>query len=554
MKRALIVVALAVVLIAGLVPGALAADLDTDWGTGGVASLPIPAGTSIADSALLPGGGVVVVGASAGRVPWGGVVDADGASLTAFSGFAMPDAIFDAVAVGNSRIYAVGDVGIGLGVSTFVAVFDLSGVHVTSHTFAIAEYTVPTSAVVDSSGRPFVAGTGRGDDDGSEQAWVVRLASSGMLDAGFPTLLLAPPFAGYTNPVAYVGATAGQTVAVVTGDDDPAPGSSIGFHRVTETGSVFMADFTSARTIVDADMDSSSGQAVFGSVTPGTTLTDLSALVHSIGTGGATDVTALAVWVDAAGRIEAGRTRTDSLLGAGESDVNVFVDLVQTTGSFATRSEAELADLDTDPGDGAVFVTMRGPDSGDVVIAKYVGDDSGRFIDDDTSVHETDIERFAELGITLGCNPPVNDEYCPVDTVTRGQMAAFLNRALSLPASTTDHFIDDNGSTFEADINAIADAGITLGCNPPTNDRYCAGDTVTRGQMAAFLKRAFALPGTATDFFVDDNGSTFEADINAIADAGITLGCNPPTNDRYCPTQNVTRGQMASFVVRAVDV
>ena len=71
--------------------------------------------------------------------------------------------------------------------------------------------------------------------------------------------------------------------------------------------------------------------------------------------------------------------------------------------------------------------------------------------------------------------------------------------------------------------------------------------------MAAFLKRAFGLPAAAMDFFVDDAGSVFEADINAIAEAGITLGCNPPTNDRYCPTSNVTRAQMASFIVRAVD-
>jgi hypothetical protein len=71
--------------------------------------------------------------------------------------------------------------------------------------------------------------------------------------------------------------------------------------------------------------------------------------------------------------------------------------------------------------------------------------------------------------------------------------------------------------------------------------------------MAAFLKRAFSLPTTTTDFFGDDDGSVFENDINAIAAAGITLGCNPPVNDSYCPTANVTREQMASFLVRAVD-
>ena len=61
------------------------------------------------------------------------------------------------------------------------------------------------------------------------------------------------------------------------------------------------------------------------------------------------------------------------------------------------------------------------------------------------------------------------------------------------------------------------------------------------------------LPAATMDYFVDDAGSVFEADINAIAAAGITLGCNPPTNDRYCPTDNVTRAQMAAFLRRALD-
>jgi len=41
-----------------------------------------------------------------------------------------------------------------------------------------------------------------------------------------------------------------------------------------------------------------------------------------------------------------------------------------------------------------------------------------------------DIEWLADAGITKGCNPPVNDEFCPDGLVTRGQMAAFLHRAL----------------------------------------------------------------------------------------------------------------------------
>jgi hypothetical protein len=179
---------------------------------------------------------------------------------------------------------------------------------------------------------------------------------------------------------------------------------------------------------------------------------------------------------------------------------------------------------------------------------------SGFFADDNGSTFEGDIDAIANEGITRGCNPPTNDRYCPDDSVTRGQMAAFLRRALGLPDVSADFFTDDNGSTFEADINAIAATGITRGCNPPANDRYCPNDLIDRGQMAAFLRRAQELPAVDTDHFLDDNTSTFEGDINAIAADDITRGCNPPANDRYCPNDNVTRGQMAAFIRRALEL
>jgi len=490
MKRSSLILVVTVVLVGGLAPAAFAADVDATWGTSGVATFAIPAGTTVTDTALLPDGRMVAVGFGTSFTPWGGIVAADGLSITPLSGFVSPDTRLRSVAVGNGQIYAVGDVGIGLGLSTVVAVFDSSGSYVGGDTFVINEFTVPTSVAVDGSGRPFVAGTGRGDDDGGETAWVVWLDTAGMMDGAFPTLFLGPPDA-HTNPVAYVGASSGQAVAVVTGDDVPAPGATLGFHRITESGSVFMADFSSARTIVAADIDSSSGTAVFGSLTPGASLTAANYLFNEISSTGATAATSAGVWIDVAGAIEAGRLRKGEVLGAGEGDVNTFVQLVATGDPFGGRSDSELIDVATSMFDGSVYVTSLDVPAEELAISKYVGDDSGRFIDDDASVHEAPIERLEALGITRGCNPPVNDRYCPTANVSRGQMAAFLNRALTLPAATTtDFFVDDNGSVFEADINAIAQAGITLGCNPPTNDRYCPGDNVTRGQMASFIVRA----------------------------------------------------------------
>ena len=130
-------------------------------------------------------------------------------------------------------------------------------------------------------------------------------------------------------------------------------------------------------------------------------------------------------------------------------------------------------------------------------------------------------------------------------------MAAFLNRALDLPPASQDYFTDDDTSIFEADINELAQSGITAGCG---GTKFCPDNPVTRGQMAAFLVRAFEYTDDGGgDLFTDDDTSIFEADIDKLATAGVTLGCNPPANTNYCPATNVSRAQMAAFLHRAFD-
>jgi hypothetical protein len=173
------------------------------------------------------------------------------------------------------------------------------------------------------------------------------------------------------------------------------------------------------------------------------------------------------------------------------------------------------------------------------------------FYDDDHHWAESAIRAIFDAGITKGCNPPANDRFCPEDVVTRAQMATVLVRALGLSPSGSNAFVDDDGHWAESSINAVAQSGITKGCNPPANDRFCPEDVVTRAQMATFLVRALGLPPSGSNPFVDDDGHWAESNIGAIADAGITKGCNPPANDRFCPEESVTRAQMAAFLKRA---
>lgn len=75
-------------------------------------------------------------------------------------------------------------------------------------------------------------------------------------------------------------------------------------------------------------------------------------------------------------------------------------------------------------------------------------------------------------------------------------MAAFLARARGLEPVTTVRFADVAPlSEHFGNINAIAEAGITSGCDPD-GPLYCPEDTVPRGQMATFIARAFALSGS----------------------------------------------------------
>ena len=173
----------------------------------------------------------------------------------------------------------------------------------------------------------------------------------------------------------------------------------------------------------------------------------------------------------------------------------------------------------------------------------------GTFYDDDGSIHEGAIEALVASGVTNGC--AVSPAmFCPRDPVTRDAMAAFLYRALALvPTEATNLFLDDDHSRFETEIDALAVAGIAGGCG---NGLFCPDRDVTRAEMASFLVRAFIGEGEfdpPPDAFADDEGSVHEADIDRLASTGITNGCG---DGLFCPDDPVTRAEMASFLTRAM--
>ncbi len=181
----------------------------------------------------------------------------------------------------------------------------------------------------------------------------------------------------------------------------------------------------------------------------------------------------------------------------------------------------------------------------------------GTFRDDDASVHQANIEIIAELGITRGCNPPANDRFCPGRSITRGQMAAFIRRHLNLPATDADYFDDDGASIFEGDINALAEAGIAFGCSETA---FCPTEPLRREEMAELLVRTFS--PTDPDAYANPSATDYFSDDNGtMFEESINrlryAGVTVGCNAEeglYCPFNPVTRAQMATFFARALGL
>ena len=180
---------------------------------------------------------------------------------------------------------------------------------------------------------------------------------------------------------------------------------------------------------------------------------------------------------------------------------------------------------------------------------------SGRFSDDDGSVHEANIEIIAELGITLGCGDAEDNTFCPKRVVARSHMMAFLARALGEGGAgvTTSRFSDvPDGAWYLPALERLADLGVV---EPFEDGTFRPGEPVTRLDMAVFLARAFSHIDKVDDpvgVFADVlAGDVHAGEVEGVYAAGVTTGCGDDPL-RYCPDRPVRRDQMASFLVRTL--
>ena len=226
---------------------------------------------------------------------------------------------------------------------------------------------------------------------------------------------------------------------------------------------------------------------------------------------------------------------------------------VYTTGSFSSTA-------DFDPDTNIFNLASAGGD--DVFISKLDTNEIPTFSDVPSGYWAWRyVERLYAAGITGGCVlSPL--QYCPDSSVTRAQMAIFLLKGVHgsnyvPPAVNGNTGFGDVAADYWAAawIKQLAAEGITGGCG---GGNYCPESVVTRAQMAVFLLKAkngssYSPPAVGgstgfNDVTVDYWAAPF---IKQLVADGITSGCG---NSNYCPDSNVTRAQMAIFLVKTFNL
>ena len=110
-------------------------------------------------------------------------------------------------------------------------------------------------------------------------------------------------------------------------------------------------------------------------------------------------------------------------------------------------------------------------------------------------------------------------------------------------------FADVTGGAHAGAIRELVADGITGGC---AAERFCPGAHVTRGQIASFLTRALRLaPATTAADYTDTAGTPHAPAIDALAAAGITTG---PATGAFEPQTPITRGEVAVLLASALEL
>ncbi|TAA72891.1 N-acetylmuramoyl-L-alanine amidase [Planococcus salinarum] len=168
----------------------------------------------------------------------------------------------------------------------------------------------------------------------------------------------------------------------------------------------------------------------------------------------------------------------------------------------------------------------------------------------DVSSSDVEIDYLYNRGLIKGIS---HDQFGPDYSVTREQAATLIGRALGLNGTERKtRFSDVSSSSYSSGyIQSAVDKGIITGYPDGT---FKPKQTMTRGEMAYLLSRAFNLSSTSAVFFSDIKHDTHQDSlytaVNKIATAGISNGTG---GGNYSPEKKLIRKEFAIFLARALD-
>lgn len=157
----------------------------------------------------------------------------------------------------------------------------------------------------------------------------------------------------------------------------------------------------------------------------------------------------------------------------------------------------------------------------------------------DSNIFHEDINWMAESGVTRGCNPPDNTEYCPSDNVTREQMAAFLHRMDTQDVFVTpgeadlnSHFavVDADGTEIAgdqlSDVERDSEGAYTLTFAAPIDDCSWTGALGARDGSQITATHTLSLNAVDGDDTAIDVRVVDGTDTAADAPFNVTVTCN----------------------------
>ena len=143
-------------------------------------------------------------------------------------------------------------------------------------------------------------------------------------------------------------------------------------------------------------------------------------------------------------------------------------------------------------------------------------------------------------GITGTC-------FNPDAPATRGETAVWIWNMEGRPEAPEHSFTDITIDDQHQPVAWMAETGITTGTSPTT---FSPDDTLTRGQLAAFLWRLADRPEAPAHTFGDVTASWQQGPVSWMAQTGITTGTSDTT---FSPEATLTRAHLATFLYRYRD-